>query len=626
MKKFLEIKRIKEKLPTFDGLLLIFLLVVLGMHYFDFFGSSIWYWDNILLAVSAIIGTLPVLISTVSSLKKRKISIDLLASVALVFSLLAKEWPSAVFINLMLTFARLLAFRTEKQARHALEGLLKLRPKQARVKRGEGVLQIPIAKIEKGDLVLIEIGEIIPVDGPVIEGEAEVDQSSITGESLLVSKSVADTVLSSTVVVEGNITVRAEKIGKDTTLEKIIDLVEKSHAHEPKITTLADKFTSWYIVSAFAGSILLYYYIGNTSLVLAVLLVVCADDIAVAVPLAFLASLGHAAKGGVIVKGGNFIEGLTKVKIILLDKTGTLTYGRLKVKDCLVFNQQKEEEVLSFAGSVCVLSSHVVAKSIVHYLRGKTKIVQPEKFEEYSGRGALALRGGKKIIFGRPKFLESQGVVFTEEQKLAVESAKDKGFSVSLIACDQEFLGFFGLTDELRPHLKQVFAELKSLGVRKIIMLTGDSEKIAKNVAEETGITEFYANLMPEEKVNYVKNSLGADYKVIMIGDGVNDAASLNTADIGIAMGGTGSDVTVEAADIVLMQDNFLRLPELFRLAHKTHNIARQDFIIWGVVNALGLVLVFGGALSPTGAAAYNFLTDFIPILNSARLFKMRVK
>ncbi len=613
----------KNKFWNFDNILLIVLVIVLLVHYLDSINPEL---DELFLAAIAILATLPVILSTFRSLKNKKISIDLLASVALTFSLLFREWGSAVFINLMLTSARILASYTEARSRRAIKSLLKFKPHKAKIEKNGKLIEIPLNEIKKGDLVVVDLGERIPVDGIVEKGEASIDQSSLTGESIPVAKVKGDQVLSSTIIVSGNLIIKTEKIGKETTLEKIINLIEESQSNKAEINSIADKFTSWYVLITFVGSFILYFYLGNSSLVLAVLLVTCADDIAVAIPLAFLTAIGHAAKRGVIIKGSNFIEGLAKLKVIVVDKTGTLTRGKLKVEKVFAFDEIKQEEVLKLAGIVSLFSNHPAAKAIVNYTKEKRiAIDEPKELKELAGKGAMAIYKNKKIISGKLSFFQELKIKISSHQLGDINKEKEKGLNVTLIGYDGELIGFIALADELRPKTEVAISEFKKLGIEKIVMLTGDNEKIAKRIADKVGISEFHANLLPEDKLKYLKKYLSKDYKLAMIGDGVNDAAALSLADIGIAMGVIGSDVTIESADVALMKDDFSKLPEIIKLSKYTLKIANQDFWIWGIVNAVGLTLVFAGILTPISAAAFNFITDFIPLANSLRLFAKRI-
>lgn len=619
---YLRNKKQPREVLNFDNILLAILIFILGSHYFKIIPFEV---DEVLLMMISGIATLPVLWSAIKSLRDKKISVDLLASVALVFSLIAGEYASAVFINLMLTSARIFSSYVDALARHSIESLLKLKPHKAKIKRGDGVIEVAIDQIKKGDLIVIGLGEQIPVDGVVVDGQAGIDQSSMTGESVPISKMIGDSVLSSTIVVDGNLIVSAEKVGKETTFERIIELVEKSQANKAKINNIADRFATWYILSAFVVGVALYFIFGNISFVLAVLLVVCADDIAIAVPLAFLLAIGHSAQDGVIIKGNNFIEGFEKLKILVVDKTGTLTKGKLSVVDVFSFGRKNREEMMALSGIAFSVSTHPVARAIVKYVKEKGIIIEkPDKYEEHGGRGAVAYFRGHRIIVGNLPFFNKLKINIGKEQTDVIYNEERRGLNVTLAALGDELIGFFVLADELRPEIKKSIRELKNIGVEKVIMLTGDNERVAKRIAEDAGVDEYYANLLPEDKLAHLKKYLSKDYKVAMVGDGVNDAAVLAASDIGIAMGAIGSDVAIETADVVLMRDDFSKLPEVIKLAREVMRISRQNFIIWGVVNIIGLGLVFGGVILVTGAAAYNFLTDFIPLLNSSRLLGFR--
>lgn len=619
-------KKIKEVILTkLDKLLVIILVFILGVHYAKVIPI---FWDSAGIVFFASIGTIPVVFSALRSLKNKKISVDLLASTALVVSLLSREWASAVFISLMLASARIFAAYTQDKSRSAIKSLLKLRPEKVKVKRDGEIKEELTVNIKLGDIIIVESGERIPVDGVVESGQASIDQSSLTGESLPVDKKTGDKVFSSTLNVSGSLVVKAEKIGADTTLEKIIKLVEDSQKNKIEIKTTADRFASIYIAVTIIGALALYFIFHNTGLVLAVLLVTCADDIAIAVPMAFSAAIGRAAQRGIIIKGGSFLEGLTKARTLVVDKTGTLTRGKLKVENIFPFNSESETEIIRLAAVAEFFSEHPVAKAVTDYVKqNNISFAKPEKFQEFSGKGASAEWEGGKIVCGKPDFLREQGVAIEERERGKIkEIEKERAKSVLLVGYKNKLTGFITLADEIKPEVAGTIAELKNMGVKDIVMLTGDNEKSAERVAKETGVTEYHANLLPEDKVKFIKKYLGGKYKVAMVGDGVNDAASLALADVGIAMGAIGSDTSIEAADIALMKDDFSRIPEVIGLGNYVHKISKQDFWIWGIVNAIGLTLVFAGVIHAEGAAAFNFITDFFPILNSLRLFKYKFK
>lgn len=608
----------------YDKALVGALVVLLLLHYTHATPRQV---DGTLLVTVSVIATIPVVLSAVRSLRNKRVSIDLLASFALVASLLFGEWASAAFINLMLASARIFGRYTSNKAHAAIQSLLKLRPETVKVKRGNDMVVLPVAQVRAGDLVVIESGDRVAVDGTVESGEASVDQSSLTGESVPVAKTKGDKVYSSTLNAAGSLIVRADKIGSDTTLEKIISMVETSQHGKARIRTAVDAFASWYIIVTLVGSVILYVFTRDLAFILSVLLVASADDIAVAVPMAFTAAIGYAARRGVIIKGGSFLEGLSETKTAIVDKTGTLTKGELKIQDMVPFWDYTKKDVLKFACIAETFSEHPIAKAVLGYAsEAGVSFDKPDSFKELPGKGTIATYKGKEIVSGKGTFLEERGVHISLHQTGEIKQAKDNGFSVTLIGYDKRLIGFVTSADAVRPGVKDTITKLKNMGLEQWVMLTGDNEKVAARVAGEVGITKFHANLLPQGKLDYIKKYVGRRQKVMMVGDGVNDAASLALADVGVAMGTIGSDAAIEAADIALMRDDFSEIPEMVELSRYTVAVARQDFIIWGVVNVLGLILVFGRFIGPEGASAFNFITDFFPLVNSLRLFNLHLR
>src|SRR3989339_150039 len=370
---------------TKDSFIFATLFLALIFYFTNFLPEK---FTNYFLIIVGVLATLPVIFNALLSLKNRKLNVDLLGGIALVASVWAQEWSSVVFINLMITSSRILDDYTEDNTRNAIEKLLKLHPKKVKIRRPGGIIEEEISKIKLGDIVVVELGERVPVDGMIEDGEASIDQSSLTGESEPVAKFKGDKVFSSALIVSGNLEVRTEKVGKDTTLEKIINLVKSSQKSKAQISTIADKFATWYIIATILMVVVVYFIFKNTDLVLALLLVACADDIAVAVPLSFLVSIGRLARRGIIVKGGDFLEGFTKVKLVWVDKTGTLTKGKLKVHKVVMWNEYKEEEVVRLAAEAEFFSEHPSAKAIIKYAnQNKINFEKPLKFKESPGGG-----------------------------------------------------------------------------------------------------------------------------------------------------------------------------------------------------------------------------------------------
>ena len=579
--------------------------------------------DESILIIVSIAATLTVFFSAIRSLKNKRISIDLLASIALIVSLIEKEWVSAIFINLMIASARAFIDYVKIKSHSAIEGLMKLKPQKVKIEKDGKIIEIPFQDLKKGDRVIIELGERVPVDGIIVKGEATIDQSSLTGESAPVFKKEGERVLSFTTVVSGNLVILAEKVGGETTFEKIIALVEQSQINKAPINTLIDKFANWYIILTITGSFIVYLFSRDMTLVVGFLLVSCADDIAIATPLALMSAITHSAKHGAIIKGGDYLEGLAKLKMIIFDKTGTLTKGKLRIEEIFSFNKKSKDEVLELSAVVSSCSSHPIAHAIINYAKEKNiPINEPENFEEYGGRGISAFYKNKKLIMGKLSFFQDLKIEINQQHLSEIKREISNGFNATLIGYDDKLVGFIALADEIKPKVKETMEKLKKLGIEKTVMLTGDNERIAQKVSEEAGIDEFHANLLPADKLDYLRKYLNKKYKVAMVGDGVNDAPVLALSDIGIAMGAIGSDAAIEAADIAMMKDDLSQIPELIKIGRSAMGAIRQNILLWGILNIFGFILVLLRVLNPSGAAAYNFITDFIPIFNSLRLFR----
>lgn len=607
----------KIKKYQLDIFLAIVLVVVLLIHYGDLAGAA----DNILLITVSIIGMLPTLWGAIRSFRQGEWgSMDLLASVALVFSLLSGHWASAVFIELMLTSARILDDLTRDRTEKNMKWLLKLRPETAQVEFNGVLVEKGVEEIKVGDIVVIGLGERIPIDGIVISGNAAIDESSLTGESLPVEKGEGKRVLSSTVVQSGNLRIKTTHTGLDTTLERVIKLVESAREEKPPFQSLAEKFGKIYLVLILLGSALLYVATQNLTLVLAVVLVVCADDIAIAIPIAYLRAIQSAASIGVIVKGGKHLEIFGRVGTVIFDKTGTLTTGKLVVNEIVAAVGFSEDEVLKATVLADVRSSHPMSRAVVAYAKKKgVPEIFPDSAEEKGGKGVVARKGKDVILVGKRNFLEESGVSFPVELlDLAAEKAAF-GQSVSFVSKNKTALGFAVASDQIKNNAKGSIEKLRMMGVKKIVMLTGDNGHAAATIAKKLKIDEWHADLLPENKVEIIKQ-IQKNSLVAMVGDGVNDAAALSVSNVGIAMGGLGAEGTVDSAQIVLMRDDLSTLPETMEMARLVRKISVQDFWIWGITNAAGLLLVFGGIIGPSGAAAYNFLSDFLPLFNSVRI------
>lgn len=583
-------------------------------------------WNKWVFMVVSLAGAVPVVVSAVRALAKRKMTIDLLASVALAFAFVAGEWYSAVFINLMLSFARLFDAWTDERTKKIISQMLKYLPEKVKIRRGEDVVEIGLSAVRVGDLVIVESGDRIPVDGTVISGQASVNESTLTGESELVVRKAGDAVFSSTLNEGGSLLVKAEKVGKDSRLEKMVALIEEASRRKAKSELLADKFSQWYVLVMLILAVLGYSFLPHR-MVLAILLVVCADDIAVAVPLTFTMAIARAARMGILIKGSEVIEKMAKLKYIVTDKTGTLTIGKPQVVEVKVWEKQIKPKFLQLLGMVAGSSHHPVSKAVVQYVQKQgVEILSANEFQESPGEGIEVKDKGQTWWLGKTNYIARQGIKITVEQKKEIADTIADGYGVSVFAGHKKVLGLVKLTDEIRPNAKKAVDQTRELGVVKWWMLTGDNERVAARVSREVGINEYAANLMPEQKIEWINKIKGQNPGIVgMIGDGVNDAAALALADVSIAMGTIGSDAAIEAADLALVKDNLLKVPEGIKLGQTTLQFMKQEFVIWGITNVVGLGLVLFGVMDPSWAAAYNFVTDFFPILNAMRLGVVKI-
>lgn len=577
----------------------------------------------LILWIFTIIGAIPVAVRTLQSIAKRKITIDTFNVFAIIISFAAIEIRSAAFIILMLAFADLLEWRTTTRTHRATEELLKLKPLKASKETNNIIEEIPIDSVQSGDILVVKNGARIPVDGIVVYGSALINESSVTGESSLFEKVHGDTVLSSTLNESGTIKIKATNVGKDSTIEQMVTLMKQAAQNKSKSEKLADRFAKIFLPLVILLGTITYIITKNITMTAAIFLVACADDMAVAIPLAMTASIGNAAKKGVIVKGGEFLDTLHKMKILVIDKTGTLTYGRLSVQNTTREPIVEENNFWKLVAAAEKFSEHPISRALVHEAKKYIEnFPDPDQFEPYKGSGVWARLGNDEIIIGDLEVLMKKNIIVTDDMKSKFLNETQKfGQTTVLVFINNLFAGLIVIADIPRSEAKKSIENLKHLGVERIIMFTGDNEIIAQKTAHMLGISEVRANMKPEDKLNALE-MLTHEGVVGMIGDGINDAPTLSRADVGIAMGSGGTAVAIEAADIVILTDNLARIPEMIMLSKKTVSVIKLNIAIWLISNVTGFALVFTGIAGPALAAFYNFATDFFPLINSGRLFR----
>ena len=546
-----------------------------------------------------------------------KISSALLICIAMFAALFIGELFAAGEVAFIMALGALLEDATTNRAKKGLKKLISLAPTQGRRIREGKEEMIPAEEIRKGDVLRILPGEIIPVDGKILTGETSVDQSIMTGESLPVDKTVGDGVFCGTINRFGAIDITATQVGEDSSLQKLIRMVEDAENKQAPMQRIADRVASWLVPVALLIAILAYVFTGNIVTGVTVLVVFCPCALVLATPTAIMAAIGQATKHGVIIKSGESLEKMGKVDTIAFDKTGTLTYGRLEVSDVIPFDSSlTEKELLTVTASAEAKSEHPLGKAIVARAKDQNlPLTESEDFKMAAGKGISAKISGRSLFCGNEKYLMEQGVSIGEQVHSTLEKLRTEGKASILVAEKDTCLGVIALSDVLRPEAKDMVSRLTAMRT-STVLLTGDNRKTADYFAKQIGISEVRAELLPEEKVQNVEALREAGRKVCMIGDGVNDAPALKTADVGVAMGSMGSDIAVEAADIALMSDDISKIPYLKRLSNATVKTIKFSITLSMCINFVAIVLSLLELLTPvTGALVHNAGSCFVVLI-----------
>jgi Cd2+/Zn2+-exporting ATPase len=591
------------------------------LHYF--------FKDDKVILLASVFGALPFLWHALMSLYRRKIDIHVFNMFAVTVAFITREINSAAFIVLMLTFAEILDRYNEFRSRRAVEELLKLKPLKAMREINGQTEEVGVDEIRENDIIVVPTGARIPVDGVVIFGRAFIDESLLTGESMPVEKIVGDRVLSSTLNETGAIKFKAVRVGSDSTIERMVALIKEASKNKSQPEKLADRFAKIFLPVVIILGVATYVLTKSISMTAAIFLVACADDMSVAIPLAVTASLGQAAKRGVIIKGGAWLDRLGKIKTLVLDKTGTLTYGKIDLKDFYIDPKFQEKDFWLLVGIAEKYSEHPAGRAIFKKsFAAAGEIPDPEQFSVQKGSGISASYKNQIVVIGNENIIKENNFTLSDiEKKTVLDWSRKYGETFSLVFIDKKFAGLLALSDIPRTEASLSLEQARMLGVEKIGMLTGDNENVAKNLSDGLKLDFYQSKINPEEKLEKIKSLIGAGRGgvVAMVGDGINDGPALAEADVSIAMGQGGTAVATEAADVVILTDDLSRIPEMIALGKKTMSVIRVDTAIWAISNIVGFVLVWTGYLDPVYAAAYNFITDFFPLLNSARLFRSRV-
>ena len=555
-----------------------------------------------------------------------KISSALLISIAMLAAIAIGDIFAAGEVAWIMAIGAILEDKTTERAKKGLKKLISLAPTQGRLLfNGEEVI-IPAEKITLGDILRVLPGETIPVDGTIIHGETSVDQSIMTGESLPVDKTVGEDVFCGTINRFGAIDIQATKVGEDSSLQKLIHMVQEAENKKAPMARIADKAASWLVPVALLIAIVAGIVTKDIVRAVTVLVVFCPCALVLATPTAIMAAIGQATKHGVIIKSGEALEKMGKVNTIAFDKTGTLTYGRLEVCDIISFDPKiSEDTLLSLAASAEAKSEHPLGKAIVAYAKNcNITVLESDCFKMTAGKGIYAEVDGKKLLCGNENYLLNYGVEINVIVRSMLEELRAQGKASVLVADDSACIGVLAMSDVLRPEAKNMVERLHSMNTN-IVLLTGDNQKTADYFARQVGIRQIRAQLLPEEKVSNIAAIQNEGKAVCMIGDGVNDAPALKTANVGVAMGGLGSDIAVDAADIVLMGDDISKLPYLKRLSNATVKTIKFSICLSMCINLLAVLLSVMGVLNPTtGALVHNAGSCFV-VLIAALLYDRKL-
>ncbi len=546
-----------------------------------------------------------------------KISSALLICIAMFAAIAIGDLFAAGEVVFIMAIGALLEEATTNRAKKGLKNLIRLAPaKGRRLKEGKEEM-IPAEEIRQGDILRILPGETIPVDGTIITGETSVDQSIMTGESLPVDKGAGEEVFCGTINRFGSIDISATKVGENSSLKKLIRMVQDAEKKQAPMQRIADKVASWLVPVALLIAILAYVFTGNIVTAVTVLVVFCPCALVLATPTAIMAAIGQATKHGVIIKSGEALEKMGKVDTIAFDKTGTLTYGRLDVSDLITFDETiSETDLLSLAASAEARSEHPLGKAIVVYAKAKkAPLMEAAAFRMTAGKGIFAEVDNRSLLCGSEKFLKENGVSIDGEVQSTLERLRTQGKASVLVAEGPKSIGVLALSDVLRPEAKNMVSRLSDMHTRTVL-LTGDHRKTADYFARQAGISEVRAELLPEEKVQSIERLQAENHKVCMIGDGINDAPALKTADVSVAMGSMGSDIAIDAAEVALMSDDLSKIPYLKRLSNATVKTIKVSITLSMCINFAAIVLSLMEVLTPTtGALVHNAGSCFVVLI-----------
>jgi Cd2+/Zn2+-exporting ATPase len=571
---------------------------------------------------SLILGGYPIVKSAVKTLLIPDLNVDTLVSIAAISAVAVGAYREAATVIFIMLLGEFLERITVEKTRKAIASLIQLSPRTAWVRRENQEVQVPIEDVKPKEVVIVRPGERIPVDGKIVSGCGSINQSTLTGESIPVEKEAGDKVYCGTFNESGSCEIEATQVAEDTKLAQIKRLILEAQAEKSPTQRLMDRFSRYFIPAIILIALATFLVTGEIIRAITILIVACPCALVLGTPTAVVAAIGNAARQGILIKGGVYLEQMGRLKTLLLDKTGTLTHGRPKVVEISAVDGMDEKEVLYWAAIAEKRSEHLLARAIMEKAEElDLNIPHPQSFENFRGKGVKVQWDSKIIIVGTSEMMENEGVEIPESAKKLLESKQSEGMTSLLVTMDRRLLGIISISDTLRKGAKEAIDQIRKQGVSEIWMLTGDSALVADRIGKELGI-RYEAKLLPEDKVTSVKEWKRKGRVVAMIGDGVNDAPALAAADIGIAMGAVGTDVAIETADIALMTDELEKIPTVVRLSRKALRVIKENLYFALVFNTIMVILSAQGWVTMILGAVMHQASSLLVILSSMRLLR----
>ncbi|HLR89197.1 MAG TPA: heavy metal translocating P-type ATPase [Atopostipes sp.] len=598
--------------------------ILIAIGFIAHFGFSNVTVFNTTFIIASILGVAPIAIQAYQALKVKVISIDVLVTIAVVGAFFIQNYEESAIVTFLFLFGGWLEARTLNSTRSAIKELTEMAPEVAFKQMENGEFEeVDIWDVDEGDILQVRTGGKVPVDGTVIVGEGHINEASITGEADPVRKESESEVFAGTILENGTIQIRADRVGEDTTFGKIIELVEEAQDSKSAAERFIDRFSQWYTPAVLVGAFLTWVFTQNVELAITVLVLGCPGALVIGVPVSNVAGIGNGAKNGILFKGSETFQDLAKVDTILFDKTGTLTVGNPEVAESKTYG--KADLALSYLASVEGESDHPLAKAVLSEL-GDIELYPVDNTDVVKGGGIVAEVNGSRVAVGNVALMEKENVALSKEARKDFEAYEKRGNSLVITAVDGELKALMGIRDQIRPGIKEDLQAMKDLGVENLVVLSGDNQGTVDLVAEELGLTNAIGNLLPEEKAEYLKELQGKGEIVAFVGDGVNDSPSLAMADIGVAMG-SGTDVAIETSDLVLMNSDMSRLQYAIGLAKSTVSNMRQNIIIAiGVVLVLLSAVFFSDWMNMSIGMLVHEASILVVIVNGMRLLRYNLK